>query len=142
MRQQTLATARASWRNQMQHVRIRYIVRDVDRSIHFYTRLLAFTLQFRAPKGFAILEKGWLVLLLSEPGFGAGGSADHRGQLPTPGGWNRIQVPVLDLASTYDGLSQAGVSCRTGIVEGRGGKSLLVEDPSGNLVELIEQYLD
>jgi predicted enzyme related to lactoylglutathione lyase len=89
--------------------------------------------------GFAMLSNGDLRLLLNTPeGGGGGGQAMPDGTVPRPGGWNRIQVQVDELATTVEQLRGAGVSFRNEIVTGRGGRQILAEDPSGNLVELFE----
>lgn len=87
--------------------------------------------------GFAMLTRGNLRLLLNAPGAGGGGagSGDDR---PGPGGWNRFQVEVDDLDAAVAGLDEAGIDLRTGIAEGNGGRQALVDDPSGNPVELFE----
>jgi predicted enzyme related to lactoylglutathione lyase len=88
---------------------------------------------------FAMLSRGDLRLVLSAPsGAGGGGQAMPDGTLPEPGGWNRFQLEVPDLAAKVDELSQAGARFRNEIVTGVGGKQILLQDPSGNLVELFE----
>jgi catechol 2,3-dioxygenase-like lactoylglutathione lyase family enzyme len=113
---------------------VRYFVVDLDGAIEFYTEQLDFDLEVRAPT-FAMLYRGHLRLLLSVPG------GSHRlpdGSLPEPGGWNRVALRVEDLATEVETLRAAGASFRTGIVAGGAVSSALVEDPSGNLVELFE----
>jgi catechol 2,3-dioxygenase-like lactoylglutathione lyase family enzyme len=119
-------------------VRIRYIVTDVDAAIAFYTGRLGFQIDMHPGPGFAMLSRGNLQLLLNRPGAGGAGQAMSDGQLPAPGGWNRIQLEVEDLAGTVAQLQSAGVRFRNAIVIGNGGQQILVEDPSGNLIELFQ----
>jgi catechol 2,3-dioxygenase-like lactoylglutathione lyase family enzyme len=114
------------------------MVADVDAAIPFYTELLGFQIDMRPAPGFASLSRGDLRLLLNQPGAGGAGQAMPDGQVPGPGGWNRIQIEVEDLAATVAKLKNAGCHFRNEIVTGRGGKQVLVEDPSGNPVELFE----
>jgi catechol 2,3-dioxygenase-like lactoylglutathione lyase family enzyme len=118
---------------------VRYIVDDVDAAIAFYADQLGFDVRMHPAPGFAMLSNGDLRLLLNTPeGGGGGGQAMPDGTVPRPGGWNRIQVQVDELAATVERLRGAGVSFRNEIVTGRGGRQILTEDPSGNLVELFE----
>jgi catechol 2,3-dioxygenase-like lactoylglutathione lyase family enzyme len=117
---------------------VRYIVDDVEEAIAFYTRHLGFGVELHPAPGFAILSRGDLRLLLNTPGAGGAGQAMPNGRKPEPGGWNRIQLEVRDLASEVESMRGAGVRFRNDIVSGRGGKQILVEDPSGNCVELFE----
>lgn len=117
---------------------VRYIVTDVDAAIAFYTKLLDFKLDLHPAPGFARLSHGELHLLLNRPGAGGAGQAMPDGQRPAPGGWNRIQIEVRDLVATVDKLKRAGGRFRNEIVVGNGGKQILIEDPSGNPVELFE----
>jgi catechol 2,3-dioxygenase-like lactoylglutathione lyase family enzyme len=119
-------------------VRIRYIVTDVDTAIAFYTKLLGFQLDMHPGPGFAMLSRGNLQLLLNRPGAGGAGQAMPDGQSPAPGGWNRIQLEFEDLATTVAQLQSAGVRFRNPIVIGNGGQQTLVEDPSGNPIELFQ----
>jgi catechol 2,3-dioxygenase-like lactoylglutathione lyase family enzyme len=119
-------------------VRIRYIVIDVDAAIAFYTDLLGFHVDMHPGPGFAMLSQGNLQLLLNRPGAGGAGQAMPNGQLPSPGGWNRIQLEVGDLATTVVKLKSAGVRFRNEIVIGNGGQQVLIEDPSGNPIELFQ----
>jgi catechol 2,3-dioxygenase-like lactoylglutathione lyase family enzyme len=121
----------------MSKVSVRYIVDDVEAALPFY-RHLGFEVRMHPAPGFAALEKGGLRLLLNQPGAGGAGEAMPDGRLPEPGGWNRIQVAVNDLEGTVKGLREKGVTFRNDIVTGRGGKQILAEDPSGNVVELFE----
>ena len=123
-------------------VSVRYIVDDVDAAIAFYTDLLDFKLVMHPAPTFAMLSRGDLRLVLSAPGGGpGGGQAMPDGQLPKPGGWNRFSLEVADLASTVDHLRSQGAHFRNEIVVGVGGKQILLEDPSGNPVELFEPSL-
>ena len=88
--------------------------------------------------GFAALSRGELRMLLNKPGAGGAGQATPDGTSPAPGGWNRIQIEMPDLAGTVETLKARGVRFRNRIVEGNGGKQILAEDPSGNPVELFE----
>ena len=120
-------------------VRVRYIVDDVDAAAAFYGDQLGFTVEFQPGPGFAMLARGDLRLLLNTPGGGGGaGESMPDGQVPQPGGWNRIQLEVDDLEAEVERLTAAGAAFRNEIVVGRGGKQILLEDPSGNLVELFE----
>ena len=119
----------------MDKITVRYIVTDVDAAMPFYTELLGF--QVPAP-GFASLSRGALQLLLNRPGADGAGQAMPDGQMPAPGGWNRIQIEVDDLPATVARLKDAGCRFRNEIVVGQGGKQVLVDDPSGNPVELFE----
>lgn len=123
----------------MASVSIRYIVDDVDAAIDFYCRLLGFQERMHPAPAFAMLTRGDLRLLLSAPGSGAGGGqAMPDGALPGPGGWNRFQLEVADLEATVAGLRQGGARFRSDLIEGIGGRQILVKDPSGNLIELFE----
>ncbi len=126
----------------MATVGVRYIVREVDPAIEFYTRHLGFRLEMRPNASFAMLSRGDLRLVLSVPGGGpGGGQAMSDGTLPEPGGWNRFQIEESDLEATVEGLRRAGARFRSEIIVGVGGKQVLVEDPSGNPVELFEPIL-
>jgi catechol 2,3-dioxygenase-like lactoylglutathione lyase family enzyme len=120
-------------------VNVRYIVNDVDRAIDFYTKHLNFEVAMHPAPGFAALTRGSLQLLLNRPGAGGAGQAMPDGRVPTPGGWNRIQLEVEDLAGLVEQLKQAGASLRNEIVVGNGGMQILLEDPSGNPIELFER---
>jgi catechol 2,3-dioxygenase-like lactoylglutathione lyase family enzyme len=126
----------------MAEVSVRYIVHDVDAAIEFYRDKLGFTLLMHPAAAFAMLQRGALRLVLSAPGGGrGGGQAMPDGSLPEPGGWNRFAIEVSDVAATVDELRAKGVRFRNEIVTGVGGKQILAEDPSGNLVELFEPVL-
>lgn len=123
----------------MATVSVRYIVDDVDAAIAFYCGQLGFAEQMHPAPTFAMLTRGELRLVLSAPGGGpGGGQAMPDGVAPEPGGWNRFSIEVDDLADTVQDLRAAGARFRNDIVTGVGGKQILVEDPSGNPVELFE----
>jgi catechol 2,3-dioxygenase-like lactoylglutathione lyase family enzyme len=113
---------------------VRYIVADVDQSVAFYRDRLGFAVDMQAP-GFAALTLGDLRLFLNAPGAGSAGKA---GGNPEPGGWNRFQIETGDLDGLSGKLRDAGASFRGDIAEGAGGRQILLEDPSGNVVELFE----
>jgi len=120
-------------------VSVRYFVDDVDTAIAFYRDLLGFAVVMHPAPPFAMLARGDLRLLLSAPGGGpGGGAAMPDGRLPEPGGWNRFQLEVADLDAEVDRLRGAGATFRNEIVEGVGGRQILVDDPAGNCVELFE----
>ena len=123
----------------MATVSVRYIVHDVDAAIAFYCEHLGFSEQLHPAPTFAMLTRADLRLILSAPGGGpGGGQAMPDGTLPEPGGWNRFAIEVDDLDQTVTALRAAGVTFRNDLVAGVGGKQILVEDPSGNPVELFE----
>ncbi len=123
----------------METVSVRYIVNDVGAAIAFYTQHLGFTVLNQPAPTFAILSSGPLRLLLSAPtGPGGGAQAMPDGRKPEPGGWNRIQIVVDDLPGKVDALRKAGVHFRNDIVIGMGGNQILLDDPSGNPIELFE----
>jgi catechol 2,3-dioxygenase-like lactoylglutathione lyase family enzyme len=124
----------------MSKVAVRYIVNDVAATIPFYTGLLGFKLDMHPAPGFASLSRGDLQLLLNRPGAGGAGLAMPAGQHPAPGGWNRIQIEVADLEATVEKLKGEGARFRNDIVTGNGGKQILVDDPSGNAVELFQPF--
>ena len=123
----------------MPTVSVRYIVDDVDAAIEFYCGRLGFQEIMHPAPSFAMPSRGDLRLALSAPGGGpGGGAAMPDGTVPEPGGWNRFQLEVTDLPGTVDALRSAGARFRSDIIEGVGGNQILVEDPSGNPVELFE----
>jgi catechol 2,3-dioxygenase-like lactoylglutathione lyase family enzyme len=118
---------------------VRYIVNDVDAAIAFYTRNLGFEVTLQSGPDFAILSRENMQLLLSPPkGPGGGSQPMPDGRRPEPGGWNRIVVRTADLDGETATLRRAGVPFRNDPVTGPGGRQVLLEDPSGNLVELFE----
>jgi catechol 2,3-dioxygenase-like lactoylglutathione lyase family enzyme len=122
---------------------VRYIVNDVDAAIAFYTDRLGFHVSARSGPYFALLERDNLQLVLSPPkGPGGGSQPMPDGRRPEPGGWNRIIVQSSNLEGDVDVLKKAGVRFRNDIVAGPGGRQILLEDPSGNLVELFEPAPD
>ena len=117
---------------------VRYIVEGVDDAIKFYERL-GFEVQMHPGPGFAMLQREDLRLLLNTPAGGGGaGQAMPDGTLPEPGGWTRFQLEFDDLEATVEQLSAAGVTFRSDIVEGNGGKQVVANDPSGNAIELFQ----
>ena len=123
----------------MATVSVRYIVNDVDAAIAFYRDNLGFNEVMHPAPAFAMLARGDLRLVLSAPGGGpGGGQAMPDGTVPVPGGWNRFAIEVADLDQMVAALRASGVSFRNEIVDGVGGRQILAEDPSANLVELFE----
>jgi len=123
----------------MPSVRVRYIVDDVDEAIRFYGGRLGFREVMHPAPSFAMMALGDLQLVLSAPGGGpGGGQALPDGTLPRPGGWNRFSLEVRDLEQVVARLRRAGVRLRGDIVVGVGGRQVLLEDPSGNPIELFE----
>jgi catechol 2,3-dioxygenase-like lactoylglutathione lyase family enzyme len=124
----------------MATVSVRYIVDDVDAAIAFYTQHLGFEVDLHPAPGFAVLSRGDLRLLLNTP-TGPGGAAQPMpdGRRPEPGGWNRIQLQVPNLAQEVETLRNAGAHFRNDIITGRGGKQILLDDPAGNPIELFEE---
>jgi catechol 2,3-dioxygenase-like lactoylglutathione lyase family enzyme len=118
-------------------VNVRYMVSDVEESIAFYTTMLDFELLTSAAPAFADVKRGNLRLLLAGPKSSAGRPMPD-GATPGPGGWNRIHFIVDDLASEVARLRDAGATFRNDVVEGPGGKQILLQDPSGNMVELFQ----
>ena len=118
-------------------VNVRYMVDDVDESIAFYTLQLGFDVLTSASPAFADVKRGNLRLLLSGPASSAGRPMSD-GTRPEPGGWNRIHFIVDDIDAEVARLRGAGVTFRNDIVEGPGGKQILLQDPSGNVVELFQ----
>jgi catechol 2,3-dioxygenase-like lactoylglutathione lyase family enzyme len=123
----------------MPTVSVRYIVNDVDEALAFYSEHLAFREDMHPAPTFAMMSRGDLRLVLSAPGGGpGGGQAMPDGTLPAPGGWNRFALEVTDLDGLVEQLRRAGARFRSDIVSGVGGRQILLEDPSGNPVELFE----
>ena len=118
-------------------VNVRYLVDEVDESLAFYTKLLGFEVISNAAPAFADVKRGNLRLLLSGPTSSAGRPMSD-GAKPGPGGWNRIHFVVDDLEGEVDRLREAGATFRNDILSGPGGKQILLEDPSGNVVELFQ----
>lgn len=126
----------------MATVQIRYIVNDVDAAIGFYTQQLDFNLEMHPAPPFAMLSRGDLRLVLSAPNpQGGGGQPMPDGTQQEPGGWNRFAIEVSDLEAIVDKLRERGAHFRNTIVTGVGGKQIIVEDPSGNPIELFEPVL-
>jgi catechol 2,3-dioxygenase-like lactoylglutathione lyase family enzyme len=126
----------------MATVSIRYIVNDVDEAIAFYCGQLGFHEDMHPAPTFAMLSEGDLRLVLSAPGGGpGGGQAMADGTLPSPGGWNRFSLEVSDLDALVEKLRNSGAHFRNDIVTGVGGRQILLEDPSGNPIELFEPTL-
>jgi len=117
---------------------VRYIVNDVDAAISFYTEYLNFKTDMHPAPSFAIISRDGLHLLLTKPGPGGGGQPMPDGAVQAPGGWNRIHIVVDDLAGTIADLKGKKAKFRNELVVGVGGNQILLEDPSGNLVELFE----
>jgi catechol 2,3-dioxygenase-like lactoylglutathione lyase family enzyme len=118
-------------------VNVRYMVDDVDSAVDFYTKHFGFTVGTNAAPAFADVVRGHLRLLLSGPKSSAGRPMPD-GRDPGPGGWNRIEFVVDDIAAEVERLRAEGVRFRNDIVTGPGGKQILLEDPSGNPIELFQ----
>jgi catechol 2,3-dioxygenase-like lactoylglutathione lyase family enzyme len=126
----------------MAKVQVRYIVNNVDEAIQFYTKHLGFKLEMHPAPPFAMLSRNDLRLVLSAPNPAAGGGQPMPGGIQqTPGGWNRFAIEVDNIAAVVEALQNAGVHFRNNIVSGVGGKQIIVDDPSGNPVELFEPVL-
>ena len=129
----------------MPSVQVRYIVNDVDEAIAFYCRQLGFTEVMHPAPMFAMLSRGDLRLVLSAPGGpgtpGGGSQPMPDGRRPEPGGWNRFAIEVSDIEAMVERLRRAGARFRNDIVTGVGGKQILLEDPSGNPIELFEPII-
>jgi len=119
-----------------QPVSVRYIVNDVDEAIGFYTKMFDFRVDMHPAEEFAIVSKGNLRLLLSKPGGRGGGGRTSQ----VPGGWNRFQIDLHDLEPVVHKLRDAGCIFRNEIVNGVGGRQILLQDPSGNLIELFQYF--
>ena len=124
-------------------IMVRYIVNDVEASVAFYTRKLQFHATAQSGGDFALLVRDNLQLVLSPPkGPGGGSQPMPDGRKPEPGGWNRIILPSSGLEKDIDTLKEAGVKFRNSITTRPSGKQILIEDPSGNLIELFEAARD
>jgi catechol 2,3-dioxygenase-like lactoylglutathione lyase family enzyme len=126
--------------HEMRHdeiVSVRYMVDDVDEAVAFYTKCLDFEVLTNFPPAFADVQRGNLRLLLAGPTSSAGRPMPD-GTKPGPGGWNRIHFIVDDLSDEVDRLREAGARFRNDIIEGPGGKQILLLDPSDNVVELFQ----
>jgi catechol 2,3-dioxygenase-like lactoylglutathione lyase family enzyme len=121
----------------MTTVNVRYMVGDVEAAVAFYTTYLGFTLISKTAAAFADVARGDLRLLLSGPSSSAGRPMPD-GRRPAPGGWNRIHLIVEDLSTEVERLRAAGVHFRNDIVTGPGGSQILLDDPSGNPIELFQ----
>jgi len=119
-------------------VNVRYIVKSVDDAISFYTEVLGFKIEMHPAPGFAALSKDNLKLFLNQPGAGGAGQTLKDGTTPSPGGWNRFQLESDNLDKLVADLKTKGASFRSDIIIGVGGKQALLQDPSGNLIELFE----
>ncbi|HYD72828.1 MAG TPA: VOC family protein [Candidatus Binatia bacterium] len=120
-----------------EHVNVRYMVDDVQASVDWYTKHLGFNLLSNAAPAFADVERGSLRLLLSGEKSSAGRPMPD-GARPAPGGWNRFELVVDDIDAEVEKLCRSGVTFRNEIVRGPGGAQVLIEDPSGNVIELFE----
>jgi catechol 2,3-dioxygenase-like lactoylglutathione lyase family enzyme len=118
-------------------VSVRYIVDDVQDAIDFYTAHLGFALQFSAVPAFAAITRGQLRLLLAGP-ESSGGQPLPDGRVPKPGGWNRIHLTTQDIDAEVERLRAAGLKFRSEVLIGVGGSQILLEDPSGNPIELYQ----
>ncbi len=121
----------------MSTISIRYMIDDVPAAIEFYTTRLGFALEIDASPAFASVTRDGVRLLLSGK-TSSGRRAMPGGREPVPGGWNRIQIQVEDLEAEVKRLRQAGLKFRNEIVTGPGGSQTLLDDPSGNPVELFQ----
>jgi catechol 2,3-dioxygenase-like lactoylglutathione lyase family enzyme len=118
-------------------INVRYMVDDVDESIAFYTKLLDFEVLTNFAPAFADVKRGNLRMLLSGPTSSAGRPMPD-GAKPGPGGWNRVHFIVDDIDAEVTRLRDAGATFRNDVIEGPGGKQILLQDPSGNVVELFQ----
>jgi catechol 2,3-dioxygenase-like lactoylglutathione lyase family enzyme len=123
----------------MSTVQVRYIVTDVDAAIAFYTNHLGFHEDMHPAPTFAMLSRGDLRLVLSAPGGPAGGGSTlPDGRTPEPGGWNRFAIQVDDIRGVASRLRRGGVQFRSDVIEGVGGQQAIIEDASGNPIELFQ----
>ncbi len=134
-----LFAAQAREKSDMSKARVRYMVNDLDPAVKFYTAYLGFRVEREAKPNFAMLSRGSLELVLSTP-FGPGGAAKPMldGRKAEPGGWNRIILNVDDLEAEVARLRKANIHFRNNIVKGPGGSEILLDDPSGNPIELFQ----
>ena len=118
---------------------VRYLVQDVDQAVKFYVDQLGFEVVFDAAPNFVMVSRGPLRLMLNVVG-GSGGASQPMpdGRVPEPGGWSRFQLIVENLESEVERLRSNGAGFRNDIVKGIGGDQILLEDPSGNAIELFE----
>jgi catechol 2,3-dioxygenase-like lactoylglutathione lyase family enzyme len=131
------AEGESAEKTQAKTVNVRYMVDDVEAAVAFYTTHFGFTLISNAAPAFADVRRGDLRLLISGPKSSAG-RAMPDGRRPEPGGWNRFELVVEDLVAEVERLRAAGLKFRNDIVTGPGGSQILVEDPSGNPIELFQ----
>jgi predicted enzyme related to lactoylglutathione lyase len=117
---------------------VRYIVNDVDSAVSFYTSKLGFEVDLHVKSKFASLLMGNLRLYINSPGAGGAGQAMPDGTIPVPGGWNRFQLQVKNIETVVEDLKKEGAKFRNDIVTGVGGKQILLEDPSGNFIEIFQ----
>ena len=136
---QSAARAKSKEESVMEKVRVRYMVNDLDRAVKFYTTNLGFQVKQESKPTFALIERGKLELVLSTH-FGPGGAAEPMsdGRPAEPGGWNRIIINVLDLPAEVSRLRKANLHFRNDIVRGPGGSEILLDNPSGNPIELFQ----
>jgi catechol 2,3-dioxygenase-like lactoylglutathione lyase family enzyme len=136
---QFAGSAQVKEKTEMTKVRVRYMVNVLDPAVTFYTTYLGFRVEREAKPNFALLSRGGLELVLSTP-FGPGGAAQPMpdGRRPAPGGWNRIIINFDDLAAEVVRLRNAHLHFRNDIVKGPGGSEILLDDPSGNPIELFQ----
>jgi glyoxylase I family protein len=137
------ASAQTAPAGRAELVRVRYMVDDVPAAVAFYKDRLGFHIDFQSGTYFAALSRGGVQLLLS-PAKGPGGASQPmpNGDRPVPGGWNRLVLNTPDLPGEVARLRKAGVRFRNDIVYGIGGNEILVDDPSGNVVELFQPTYD
>jgi|SRR6266403_3412005 len=131
--------AQSKEQTDMTTVRVRYMVNELDPAVEFYTKYLGFQVKKQNKPNFAMLSRGNLEFVLSTP-FGPGGAAKPMpdGRKPEPGGWNRIIINVDDLSAEVARLRKAKLRFRNDIVQGPGGSEILLDDPSGNPIELFQ----
>lgn len=135
----SMAKAQSGKESDMSTVRVRYMINDLDSAVSFYTKYLGFNVKQEAKPNFAMLTRGNLELVLST-NFGPGGAAKPMldGRKAEPGGWNRIILNVDDLEAEVARLRKANIHFRNNIAKGPGGSEILLDDPSGNPIELFQ----